>query len=113
MLLQYDGTQLGPFQIPQLDARITEHLMGRYTNFYTEKDSPVPWQSLLILEYSNPHAHEIGDDVQAGIAVRLKAGSERFTKLNDAKYSIRNKFSTTIADWVELPLPDQSMEEVD
>ncbi|MFT5138868.1 MAG: phosphate transport system substrate-binding protein [Lysobacterales bacterium] len=115
-VLQYDvmvskeefRDYLDGYQIPQLDARITEQLMGRYTTFYTEKDSPVPWQSLLILEYSNPHAHEIGDDVQAGIAVRLKAASERFTKLNDIKYSIRDKFSTTISDWVELPPPDLS-----
>lgn len=115
-VLQYDvmvskdafRDYLDGYQIPQLDARITERLMGRYTTFYTEKNSQVPWQSLLILEYSNPHAHEIGDDVQAEIAVRLKAASERFTKLNDTKHTIRNKFSTTIASWVELPPPDLS-----
>jgi len=99
---------LADYQTPELQARIDARIMNRFTNYYARPGSTAPWQSLLILEYRDPHSFAIKDEIKAEISARLKAENPVFKATNDAKHDFREKTAETQSLWVELPPPDLS-----
>lgn len=96
------------YLVPDMNERIKEKIMGRYTSFYVDKGANRPWQSLLIMEYKNPHALEISEEVKDKISDKLVKSSKRFKKILADKHDIREKTASNQSLWVELPPPDLS-----
>ncbi len=97
---------LDAYQTPSMEARIAERIMMRYTNFYARPGSGVPWRSLLVMEYRDPHSYAISGEVNKSISERLSAEDERYRQYRENKHDYREKTATTRARWVELPPPD-------
>ena len=96
------------YQLPDMKARIAERLINRYTNFWAREESNAPWQSLLIMEYRDPHSYAISEEVKERIGERLAAADPVYREFQNAKEGLRNKTASTEALWVELPPPDLS-----
>lgn len=116
LVMQYDvmvprkefQAYIDDYQLPDMQARIARRIVNRYTSFYAAPGSGAPWQSLLVLEYRDPHSFAISESVKDEISAELSASNPRYRAYTESKHGIRNKTATTQSMWVELPPPDLS-----
>ena len=94
------------YQMPHMHARIDRRIVNRYTNFYAKPGSGAPWQSLLVLEYRDPHSFSISGQIQQEINETLSESNDRYSQLHKEQQDIRTETASARSRWVELPPPD-------
>jgi phosphate transport system substrate-binding protein len=95
------------YVIPEMEELRTRKLLTSYFLFAAQDKGSAPWHSILLMEYRDSVAFELGTKAMEGVRQKLASNAD-FKIASDGKATIRKERSLTQAEWQLLPPPELS-----
>jgi len=92
------------YTAPQMHAWLETGALASFAMYYNPTSYNTPWDSMLVLEYTNLASLARRDEIKFAARAKLSASNPAFKAFADAKTSVRTDRATFYA--VAIPLPN-------